>query len=64
MDSFQEQLDRVLKKDHDLLEEWCERMLQTGTHGVLVRRRQGLILEIGLDPTVPYGNIYEFIDNQ
>ncbi|HKN57145.1 MAG TPA: hypothetical protein VJX66_31965 [Amycolatopsis sp.] len=41
----------------------CESALQGGIHGVLIaRRNDGTLVSAEVNPFVPYGQIYEFIN--
>lgn len=49
---------RAVEYRHWRIEQACEAALQGGRHGVLVRETSEKLIDVRVDPTVPYGEIY------
>lgn len=49
-----------IRKENAIIEEAVEKSLQTGEHGVLVRKtRMCVLIDAKVSVLVPYGHIYE-----
>lgn len=49
----------LIDSENIVMEEYCEKMLQDGSRGIKIVRRDGRLIEITLTSEVPYGEIHE-----
>lgn len=59
MDHLEAEIRRLFLEQAAALERACEEALQGGQHGVLVVRDRFGGMKVAVDPSVPYGHIYE-----
>lgn len=50
---------RALEYERWRIEQACEAAVQGGLYGVLIQRDGAKLIDVRVDPSVPYGQIYE-----